>query len=179
MRTEGTNVQARLRALHHVDVPWRPCDLEQREGRARRQGNQHDFVDIFCYVTEGSYDTVMWQRVEAKALFTEQMHRNEVTDLEIEDLSGGDIGAAAAETKALATGDPRYLRQVQLDDDVKRLTALERPPRSGAPPRLFGATYERTLPTRQRDFDTPVGRPWSRRSTTPPPSHRIASNPSL
>ena len=151
----GWNVQARLRALHHVDVPWRPCDLEQREGRARRQGNQHDFVDIFCYVTEGSYDTVMWQRVEAKALFTEQIYRNEVTDLEIEDLSGGDIGAAAAETKALATGDPRYLRQVQLDDDVKRLTALERAHHEAVRRRDFlVATYERTLPTRQRDLDT-------------------------
>jgi hypothetical protein len=109
------NVQARLRALHHVDVPWRPCDLEQREGRIVRQGNQNDEVEILNYVTEGTYDTVMWQKVQAKALFIEQTRRNEVTDLEIEDLSGGDIGAAAAETKALATGDPRYLRQVQLE----------------------------------------------------------------
>jgi len=84
---------------------------------------------------------------EAKALFTEQMHRNEVTDLEIEDLSGGDIGAAAAETKALAIGDPRYLRQVQLDDDVKRLTALERAHHEAVRRRDFlVATYERTRP---------------------------------
>ena len=102
------------------------ADLEQREGRILRQGNQNEEIDIFNYVTESSYDTVMWQRVQAKALFIEQMRRNEVLDTEIEDLAGGDIGAAAAETKAIATGDPRYLRQVELDDAVRRLTALER-----------------------------------------------------
>lgn len=122
----GTNVQSRLAALHHVDVPWRPADLEQREGRIIRQGNQNDEVEILCYVTESSYDTVMWQTVEAKALFIDQMRRNTVRDTEIEDLSGGDIGAAAAETKAIATGDPRYIRQVQLDDEVRRLAAMER-----------------------------------------------------
>ncbi len=122
----GTNVQFRCAALHHVDVPWRPADLEQREGRIIRQGNQNENVEILCYVTESSYDTVMWQKVEAKALFIDQMRRNVVRDTEIEDLSGGDIGAAAAETKAIATGDPRYLRQVQLDDEVRRLAALER-----------------------------------------------------
>ncbi len=124
--TDGTNVQSRLRALHHVDVPWRPADLEQREGRILRQGNQNDIVDIVNYVTEGTYDTVMWQKVQAKALFIEQMRRNEVIDNEIEDLSGGDIGSAAAETKAIATGDPRYVKQVELEDEVKRLSALER-----------------------------------------------------
>ncbi|WP_245008795.1 helicase-related protein [Mycolicibacterium farcinogenes] len=122
----GTNVQARAAALHHVDVPWRPCDLEQREGRIIRQGNQNEEVDIFNYVTEGTYDTVMWQKVQAKSLFIEQMRRKEVVDLEIEDLSGGDIGSAAAETKAIATGDPRYIRQVELDDEVRRLSSLER-----------------------------------------------------
>ncbi|WP_051660582.1 helicase-related protein [Mycolicibacterium aromaticivorans] len=121
----GTNVQTRLRALHHVDVPWRPADLEQREGRIIRQGNQNPEVDIVNYVTEGSYDTVMWQKVEAKARFIEQIKRGEVDIDEIEDLGGGDISDAAAETKAIATGDPRYIKQVQLADDVKRLSALE------------------------------------------------------
>ncbi|GAB7149628.1 helicase-related protein [Mycobacterium riyadhense] len=120
----GFNVQTRLRALHHVDVPWRPADLEQREGRILRQGNQNPLIDIVSYVTEGAYDTVMWQKVEAKALFIEQTKRSNASVDEIEDL-GGDISAAAAETKAIATGDPRYIKQVQLDDDVKRLTALE------------------------------------------------------
>ena len=60
-------MQSRLRALHHVDVPWRPADLEQREGRILRQGNQNDIVDIVNYVTEGTYDTVMWQKVQGVA----------------------------------------------------------------------------------------------------------------
>ncbi|MDP7707410.1 helicase-related protein [Mycobacterium sp. TY815] len=121
----GTNVQTRLIALHHVDVPWRPADLEQREGRILRQGNQNTEVEIINYVTAGAYDTVMWQKVEAKALFIEQVKRENVTVNEIEDLGGGDLSGAAAETKAIATGDPRYIKQVQLDDDVKRLQALE------------------------------------------------------
>lgn len=122
----GTNVQTRATALHHVDVPWRPADLEQREGRIIRQGNQNAEVEILNYVTEGSYDTVMWQKVEAKTIFIEQVKRNEVDANEVEDLGGGDLGAAAAETKAVATGDPRYIRQVKLQDEVQRLDALER-----------------------------------------------------
>ena len=123
----GTNVQRRAAALHHVDVPWRPADLEQREGRIIRQGNENETIEILNYVTESTYDTVMWQKVQAKALFIEQVRSNEVLTNEIEeDLSGGDIGAAAAETKAIATGDPRYVRQVELDDQVRRLTALDR-----------------------------------------------------
>ncbi|VBA31978.1 hypothetical protein LAUMK4_05645 [Mycobacterium persicum] len=151
----GVNVQARAAALHHVDVPWRPCDLEQREGRILRQGNQNlDGIHIFNYVTEGSYDTVMWQKVQAKALFIEQMHRNEIVDTEIEDLSGGDIGAAAAETKAVATGDPRYLRQVELDDTVKRLTALERAHQQSVRNRDWQVRIlERAIPAKQRNID--------------------------
>jgi hypothetical protein len=111
--------------MHHIDVPWRPADLEQREGRIIRQGNQNTEVEILTYVTEAAFDTVMWQKVEAKAKFIEQVKRENVDIDEIEDLGGGDISGAAAETKAIATGDPRYVKQVQLDDDVKRLTALE------------------------------------------------------
>lgn len=151
----GVNVQARAAALHHVDVPWRPRDLEQREGRILRQGNQNlDGVDIFNYVTEGSYDTVMWQKVQAKQLFIEQMRRNEVVDIEIEDLSGGDLGAAAAETKAIATGDPRYLRQVELDDTVRRLTALQRAHQQSVRNRDWQVSIlERAIPNKQRDID--------------------------
>jgi N12 class adenine-specific DNA methylase len=150
----GTNVQARLAALHHVDVPWRPADLEQREGRILRQGNQNGEIDIINYVTESSYDTVMWQRVQAKALFIDQMRRNEVLDSEIEDLSGGDIGAAAAETKAIATGDPRYLRQVELDDAVRRLTALQRAHQQSVRNRDWQVrVLEKAVPAKQADID--------------------------
>jgi hypothetical protein len=148
-------VQARATALHHVDVPWRPADLEQREGRIIRQGNQNPTVEILNYVTEGSYDSVMWQKVEAKARFIEQIKREEVDTDEIEDLGGGDIGNAAAETKAIATGDPRYIRQVQLDDDVKRLDALERAHHEAAARRDRQIQQsQRHLDRNQHDIDT-------------------------
>jgi N12 class adenine-specific DNA methylase len=151
----GTNVQARLRALHHVDVPWRPADLEQREGRIIRQGNQNPEVDIVNYVTEGSYDTVMWQKVEAKAGFIEQIKRGEVDVDEIEDLGGGDISGAAAETKAIATGDPRYIKQVQLTEDVKRLSALESAHRDAAARRRHQRQgTERELTTTKEELAT-------------------------
>ncbi len=120
----GTNVQTRATAEHHVDVPWRPADLEQREGRVIRQGNQNETIEILNYVTAGSYDTVMWQKVEAKATFIDQYRRGNVVVDEIEDIAGGDMSNAAAETKAIATGDPRFIKQVKLDDEVKRLQAL-------------------------------------------------------
>ncbi|MCV7076463.1 helicase-related protein [Mycobacterium szulgai] len=150
----GTNVQTRLRALHHVDVPWRPADLEQREGRIIRQGNQNPEVDIVNYVTEGSYDTVMWQKVEAKARFIEQIKRGEVDIDEIEDLGGGDISGAAAETKAIATGDPRYIKQVQLAEDVKRLSALESAHRDAAARRRHQRRdTERELTRARKELD--------------------------
>jgi hypothetical protein len=66
---EGTNVQKRLVALHHLDAPWRPADIEQREGRILRQGNENEYVKIFRYVTEGSFDAYMWQTLETKCRF--------------------------------------------------------------------------------------------------------------
>lgn len=151
----GTNVQTRLRALHHVDVPWRPADLEQREGRIIRQGNQNPEVDIINYVTEGAFDTVMWQKVEAKARFIEQVKRENVDVDEIEDLGGGDISGAAAETKAIATGDPRYIRQVELDDDVRRLAALESAHRDAAARRRHQRqASERELAATTKELDT-------------------------
>ena len=80
----GANIQVRAAALHHVDVPWRPAILEQREGRILRQGNQNQEVEILTYVTEGTYDTVMWQKVQAKALFIEQVRRGDTVDSEVE-----------------------------------------------------------------------------------------------
>jgi len=122
----GTNIQDRAVALHHVDVPWRPADLEQREGRILRQGNQNPRVEICNYVTESTWDTVMWQTVERKARFIGQLKTGDLDARTAEDLSSDELGNSAAATKAIATGDPRYLQQVQLDDDVKRLSALKR-----------------------------------------------------
>jgi len=122
----GTNIQDRAVALHHVDVPWRPADLEQREGRILRQGNQNPRVEILNYVTEETWDTVMWQTVERKARFIGQIKTGDLDARTAEDLGSDELGNSAAATKAVATGDPRYLQQVQLDDDVKRLDALKR-----------------------------------------------------
>ena len=117
----GTNIQTRAVALHHVDVPWRPADLEQRDGRIIRQGNQNKKVHVFNYVAERAYDTVMWQGVHRKAHFIEQFRNADRSMRRMPDLGADSIAENAAMTKALATGDPRYLRQVELDAQVIEL----------------------------------------------------------
>jgi hypothetical protein len=118
----GTNVQDRLVALHHLDAPWRPADIEQREGRILRQGNQNDAVDILRYVTEGSFDVYMWQTLERKAAFIGQVMTGTVNGREVEEIS--DTALSFAEVKALATGNPLVLEKADIDTQVARLTRL-------------------------------------------------------
>lgn len=120
----GTNVQARAIALHHLDAPWRPADIEQREGRILRQGNQNETVEIIRYVTEGSFDTYMWQTLQRKAEFIAQIASGDLGSREIDDL--GEQVLSFAEVKALATGDPRIMEKAAVDADVARLSRLER-----------------------------------------------------
>ncbi len=120
----GTNVQRRAIALHHLDCPWRPADIEQREGRIRRQGNQNAEVQVLRYAAEGSFDIYMWQTVERKATFINQVASGRATDREVEDI--GDQALSFAEVKALATGDPLILEKAAVDSEVARLTRLER-----------------------------------------------------
>ena len=121
----GMNVQARLIGLHHMDVPWRPADLEQREGRIIRQGNQNERIEICNYVTAGTTDTVMWSKVESKAAFIEQAKRGQLDDVpEVDDIADESLSGAAAATKAAATGDERFIEMANLDDEVKNLSAL-------------------------------------------------------
>jgi N12 class adenine-specific DNA methylase len=120
----GTNVQTRAIAMHHLDAPWRPADIEQREGRILRQGNQNPEVQIFRYVTEGSFDTYMWQTLERKAAFIAQVTRGDLPDRDVDDI--GDQALSFAEVKALATGDPLVLEKAGVDADVARLSRLER-----------------------------------------------------
>src|SRR6266498_812989 len=120
----GTNVQARAVALHHLDCPWRPADLEQREGRILRQGNQNPEIRILRYVTEGSFDGYSWQTVTRKAQFIAQVMRGKLDVREIEDI--GDTALSYNEVKALATGNPLLLDQAQAQADVTRLDRLER-----------------------------------------------------
>lgn len=122
----GMNVQRRLVALHHMDVPWRPADLEQREGRIIRQGNQNDEVEIYSYATAGTTDTIMWGKVEAKAAFISQYKQGLIDNTaDVADIEEQSLTEAAAATKAAATGDERFMRMVELQNDVDRLTALE------------------------------------------------------
>jgi len=118
----GTNVQARAVALHHLDCPWRPADIEQREGRILRQGNQNPDVDIVRYVTEGSFDVYCWETVERKAGFIHQIMRGEVTTREIDDV--GDQALSFAEVKALATGNPLIMERAGVAAEVAKLGRL-------------------------------------------------------
>lgn len=118
----GTNVQDRAVALHHMDCPWRPADLEQREGRVIRQGNQNSEVWIFNYVTEGTYDAVMWQIVARKAAFIAQTKTAGAsrTLSDVED----DMTISAAAASAIATGDPRIIERAELAENLRSLQAL-------------------------------------------------------
>jgi N12 class adenine-specific DNA methylase len=119
----GTNVQARAITLHHLDAPWRPADIEQRDGRILRQGNQNETVEIIRYVTEGSFDTYMWQTLERKAAFIAQISSGRLGEREVDDI--GEQVLSFAEVKALSTGDPRIMEKAGVDADVARLTRLE------------------------------------------------------
>jgi len=120
----GVNVQARAIALHHLDCPWRPADLAQREGRILRQGNLNPAVEVIRYVAEGSFDAYLWQTVERKARFIGQLMRGHLDVREIEDI--GDTALSYSEVKALATGDPRILDKARVDAETIRLERLER-----------------------------------------------------
>jgi N12 class adenine-specific DNA methylase len=118
----GTNVQERLFALHHLDAPWRPSDIEQREGRILRQGNKNKEVKIFRYVTEGSFDAYMWGILETKAKFIGQVMTNESHVRRIEDLDAPAL--TYAEVKAIASGNPLVIEKAKVDAEVMRLNRL-------------------------------------------------------
>jgi len=114
----GVNVQQRLKAMHHLDVPWLPSQIEQREGRIERQGNQHDEIDIFAYATLGSMDATMWQNNERKARFIEAALSGDRTIRRIED--AGSQANQFAMAKAIASGDSRLMRKAGLESEIAR-----------------------------------------------------------
>ena len=121
----GMNVQERLVALHHLDVPWRPCDVEQREGRIIRQGNANEVVAIHRYGTESTTDSFFWQTLEVKARFLDRLRRGDLQAGEVmEDMS--DATLSYAEMKAVTSGDPRILQELQLGKEVSALQARAR-----------------------------------------------------
>ncbi len=121
----GMNVQARAVALHHLDATWRPADIEQREGRAWRQGNQNPDIEILRYATEKSFDVVMWQTLERKAGFIAQVMRPRPGGVrEIEEVFN-ENELSFAEMKSLATGDPKMIDKMRLDRRHTDLARLE------------------------------------------------------
>ena len=119
----GTNVQDRLVALHHLDVPWRPSDIEQQEGCILRQGNRNDTVSIFRYVTEGTFDSYSWQVIENKQKFISQIMTSKSPVRSCEDVD--EAALTYAEVKALATGNPYIKEKMDLDIQVSRLKLMK------------------------------------------------------
>jgi N12 class adenine-specific DNA methylase/SAM-dependent methyltransferase len=120
----GTNVQDRAIALHHLDAPWRPADVAQREGRIIRQGNLNPEVQIFRYITQRSFDGYMWQCLQRKAAFIGQVMHGRLDAREISDI--GDTALTFSEVKALATGNPLLMDKAEADSTLTRLQRAER-----------------------------------------------------
>lgn len=120
----GTNVQKRLAALHHLDAPWKPAEVEQREGRILRQGNENDEVAIYRYVTEGSFDAYMWQALETKARFISQVITGDNASRRAEDVGNQEL--SYAEVKAIASGNPAVLTLAEADAELQRLAILRK-----------------------------------------------------
>lgn len=119
----GTNVQDKLIALHHLDVPWRPADIEQQEGRILRQGNQNEKVKIFRYITENTFDAYSWQLIENKQKFIGQIMTSKSPVRSCQDVD--EAALSYAEVKALATGNPKIKEKMDLDIQVTKLKMLK------------------------------------------------------
>jgi Helicase conserved C-terminal domain len=147
----GTNIHTRAVALHHLDCPWRPADIEQREGRIIRQRNQNAEVEVVRHATEGSFDVFMWQTCERKAGFIDQVMRGQLAGRELDDV--GDNALSYAEVKALATGNPLVIEQAGVQADIAKLERLAAAHRTNQA-RLRGiATQARTEATHYRRLE--------------------------
>lgn len=119
----GVNVQTHLVALHHVDCPWKPSSIEQREGRGIRQGNENREIAVYRYVTKGTFDAYNWSLVENKQRFISQVMTSKSVSRSCEDIDEATL--SYAEIKAVATGNPLIKEKMQLDNDVQRLKLLK------------------------------------------------------
>lgn len=119
----GTNIQDRLIALHHLDCPFRPSDIAQREGRILRQGNKNEEVYIYRYVTKNTFDSYLWQLVEQKQRFISQIMTSKSISRSCEDID--ETILSFAEVKALATGNPLIKEKMDLDNEISRLLVLK------------------------------------------------------
>jgi hypothetical protein len=118
----GMNVQERLLAMHHLDAPWRPADVEQRQGRMLRQGNRFKEAFEFVYITTGSFDGYIWQVLETKARFIDQVMSGQVNSREIDDISK--TALSMAEIKALASGDPEIMQMIAIENELSKLDSV-------------------------------------------------------
>ncbi|MBT7071250.1 MAG: hypothetical protein HN975_10220 [Anaerolineae bacterium] len=118
----GMNVQERLLAMHHLDAPWRPADVEQRQGRILRQGNRFKEAFEFVYITTGSFDGYIWQVLETKARFIDQVMSGQVNAREIDDISK--TALSMAEIKALASGDPEIMQMIAVENELTKLDSV-------------------------------------------------------
>lgn len=119
----GTNVQNKLIAAHHIDCPWRPSDIEQRDGRIIRQGNENKEVQIYRYVTKGTFDSFLWQIQEQKQTYISQVMSGKAISRSVDELS--ETVLDASEVKALATGNPLIAEKMKLDNEISRLRMLQ------------------------------------------------------
>ena len=119
----GVNVQTHLVALHHVDCPWKPSSIEQREGRGIRQGNENDEIAVYRYVTKSTFDAYNWSLVENKQRFISQVMTSKAVSRSCEDIDEATL--SYAEIKAVATGNPLIKEKMQIDNDVQRLKLLK------------------------------------------------------
>lgn len=119
----GTNIQQRLAAMHEIDVPWRPSDVEQREGRIIRQGNRYQEVEIFRYVTKGTFDAYNWSLIENKQHFISQIMTNAKVGRKYDDIDESVL--SYAEMKVVASGNPMIREKMEVDNEVTRLKALQ------------------------------------------------------
>jgi hypothetical protein len=119
----GTNVQDKLIAVHHLDCPWRPSDIEQRDGRILRQGNENPVVNIFRYVTKGTFDAYLWQIQEQKLKYISQVMTGKSISRSCEDMD--ETVLSAAEVKAIATSNPLLAEKMEVDNEVARLKLLK------------------------------------------------------
>lgn len=120
----GTNIQQRAVGLHHVDCPWRPADLEQREGRIIRQGNQNESVEIYSYATENTFDVASWDMIARKARFIGQMKRGALAGREMED-AVADLEFSASRAASELSGDPRIEQLAGMQMRIEQLVSLE------------------------------------------------------
>jgi hypothetical protein len=120
----GVNIQDRVIALHHLDIPWRPADMTQRIGRMLRQGNMNDRVFMYRYITEGSFDAYSWQLLETKARFICDLLSGSITARSASDIE--DVVLDYAEIKALAVGNPLIKRRIEVQNEITRVTSLRK-----------------------------------------------------